>query len=39
VKQKPGRGGGGVEACDFTVFESHGHPLVPLIQMEHWMVI
>jgi hypothetical protein len=31
VKQKPGGGGGGgVEARDFTVSESHGHPLVTL---------
>jgi hypothetical protein len=28
VKQKPGGGGGGVEARDFTVSEGHGHPLV-----------
>jgi hypothetical protein len=28
MKQKPGRGGGGVESRDFTVSEGHGHPLV-----------
>jgi hypothetical protein len=30
VKQKPGGGGGGVEARDFTVSEGHGHPLVKI---------
>jgi len=28
MKQKPGRGGGGVESRDFIVSEGHGHPLV-----------
>ncbi len=28
MKQKPGGGGGGVEAHDFTVSEGHTHPLV-----------
>ncbi len=28
MKQKPGGGGGGVEARDFTVSEGHGQPLV-----------